>query len=106
MASASRKASWKSGAKQPEPTKHKAEAKPEAAESDANKKITIYLRFSNVKPLNTFCEVELQVWREYACKCITSIELTDTLPMTITDLIKKRPKAVSVLVATIMNAST
>ena len=82
------------------------EAKAKVAKSDVNKKITIYVRFSNAKALNTFCEVELQVQLNSACitnvcKCVTFIELADTLMMTITDLIRKKPKIVPVLIAAV-----
>ena len=59
------------GAKNTEPAAkaEKAEPAPGAEKFDhkPNKKITMYLRFSNVKSLDSRCQVELQVWLSLQC---------------------------------------
>ena len=51
--------------------------KAKVSKSDTDKKITIYLRFSNVKALHTFYEVELQVWPEYSlCMQVRNVYVT------------------------------
>ena len=51
----------------PAPKKSEAAAEAEKAEPKPNNKITMYLRFSNVKSLDSRCQVELQVWLSLQC---------------------------------------